>query len=425
MNGEALPREHGFPVRMVVPGLYGYVSAHEVAHRPGADDLRRARRLLGAARLGAAAAPIKTQSRIDGRAAFAELPAGRVTAGRDGVGAAHRRRARGGARRRRAVAGRAARDRGEPRHVADVAGRAGPRARPPRAAVPGHRPLGRDATRAAHAPVPDGATGWHTVVVDGLLSDQRQPARADRRARRAPGAPARRARSGPRSQLCARLHERLPWRGVAVNTPPAPALRAVAAGVPTAAAPVLERPRRGSSVTSRPPAAPPQAGPEGAPGAGGVERRRACARPRRARGHRRPPRGVPAHAGRARRAGHGDGVERRAGGRLRGELGQAAQGPVLRRLARHPRRRLRGRPAAAPPRDHPRAHPPPVRRAGRDRQPRARAGRLRRVRRPRLPGHGAVRRRPGPASASRSTASSSTTCATSRRSAASATSRSA
>ena len=28
MNGEPLPVEHGFPVRMVVPGLYGYVSAH-------------------------------------------------------------------------------------------------------------------------------------------------------------------------------------------------------------------------------------------------------------------------------------------------------------------------------------------------------------------------------------------------------------
>ena len=27
MNGEVLPRKHGFPVRMVVPGLYGYVSA--------------------------------------------------------------------------------------------------------------------------------------------------------------------------------------------------------------------------------------------------------------------------------------------------------------------------------------------------------------------------------------------------------------
>ena len=27
MNGEPLPREHGFPARMVVPGLYGFVSA--------------------------------------------------------------------------------------------------------------------------------------------------------------------------------------------------------------------------------------------------------------------------------------------------------------------------------------------------------------------------------------------------------------
>src|SRR5690606_34272343 len=27
MNGEPLPPEHGFPVRMVVPGLFGYVSA--------------------------------------------------------------------------------------------------------------------------------------------------------------------------------------------------------------------------------------------------------------------------------------------------------------------------------------------------------------------------------------------------------------
>ncbi|MFP3548188.1 molybdopterin-dependent oxidoreductase, partial [Rhizobium sp. SIMBA_035] len=27
MNGEPLPLEHGFPVRMIVPGLYGFVSA--------------------------------------------------------------------------------------------------------------------------------------------------------------------------------------------------------------------------------------------------------------------------------------------------------------------------------------------------------------------------------------------------------------
>ena len=27
MNGEPLPAEHGFPARLIVPGLYGYVSA--------------------------------------------------------------------------------------------------------------------------------------------------------------------------------------------------------------------------------------------------------------------------------------------------------------------------------------------------------------------------------------------------------------
>ncbi|BCJ54427.1 hypothetical protein Asp14428_59020 [Actinoplanes sp. NBRC 14428] len=27
MNGEPLPLEHGFPVRMLTPGLYGYAGA--------------------------------------------------------------------------------------------------------------------------------------------------------------------------------------------------------------------------------------------------------------------------------------------------------------------------------------------------------------------------------------------------------------
>ena len=27
MNGDPLPPEHGFPARLIVPGLYGYVSA--------------------------------------------------------------------------------------------------------------------------------------------------------------------------------------------------------------------------------------------------------------------------------------------------------------------------------------------------------------------------------------------------------------
>ena len=27
MNGEPLPSEHGFPARLIVPGLYGFISA--------------------------------------------------------------------------------------------------------------------------------------------------------------------------------------------------------------------------------------------------------------------------------------------------------------------------------------------------------------------------------------------------------------
>ena len=53
MNGEALPLEHGFPARLVVPGLYGYVSATKWLQRHRADDLGCRRGLLGAARLGA------------------------------------------------------------------------------------------------------------------------------------------------------------------------------------------------------------------------------------------------------------------------------------------------------------------------------------------------------------------------------------
>ena len=56
MNGEPLPIEHGFPARLIVPGLYGFVSATKWLHRDRADDVRRLRPLLAAARLGAAGA---------------------------------------------------------------------------------------------------------------------------------------------------------------------------------------------------------------------------------------------------------------------------------------------------------------------------------------------------------------------------------
>ncbi|GAA2783012.1 molybdopterin-dependent oxidoreductase [Crossiella cryophila] len=77
MNGRPLPAEHGFPVRMVTPGLYGYVGATkwivEAEVTTFADFepywIRR-----GWGRLG----PVKTQSRVDRPNGFAKVPAGRV-----------------------------------------------------------------------------------------------------------------------------------------------------------------------------------------------------------------------------------------------------------------------------------------------------------------------------------------------------------
>jgi len=64
MNGEPLPVEHGFPVRMVVPGLYGYVSATKwvVDLEVTRFDLKRA---YWTSRGWSDLGPIKTQSRID------------------------------------------------------------------------------------------------------------------------------------------------------------------------------------------------------------------------------------------------------------------------------------------------------------------------------------------------------------------------
>jgi DMSO/TMAO reductase YedYZ molybdopterin-dependent catalytic subunit len=64
MNGEPLPLEHGFPVRMVVPGLYGYVSATkwvtELKVTTFAED-----EAYWTPRGYAAEGPIKMSSRID------------------------------------------------------------------------------------------------------------------------------------------------------------------------------------------------------------------------------------------------------------------------------------------------------------------------------------------------------------------------
>ena len=64
MNGEPLPLEHGFPVRLVVPGLYGYVSATkwltELKVTRFADDAG-----YWTPRGWSERGPIKTSSRID------------------------------------------------------------------------------------------------------------------------------------------------------------------------------------------------------------------------------------------------------------------------------------------------------------------------------------------------------------------------
>ncbi|MEV6299357.1 molybdopterin-dependent oxidoreductase [Actinoplanes sp. NPDC051861] len=78
MNGEPLPVDHGFPVRMVVPGLYGYVSAckwiTEIELTRFADF-----DAYWVPRGWSAQAPIKTQSRIDTPRDGASRKAGAVT----------------------------------------------------------------------------------------------------------------------------------------------------------------------------------------------------------------------------------------------------------------------------------------------------------------------------------------------------------
>ncbi|WP_315095370.1 molybdopterin-dependent oxidoreductase [uncultured Cellulomonas sp.] len=77
MDGEPLPVEHGFPVRMVVPGLYGYVSATKWV-----TELRVTRFADATAywtdRGWSPEGPIKTQSRIEVPRPGAAVDAGSV-----------------------------------------------------------------------------------------------------------------------------------------------------------------------------------------------------------------------------------------------------------------------------------------------------------------------------------------------------------
>lgn len=80
MNGEALPLEHGYTVRMVVPGLYGFVSATKWV-----VDLEVTRfadnKAYWTQRGWSERGPIKTMARVEVPKSFAKVPAGKVAIG--------------------------------------------------------------------------------------------------------------------------------------------------------------------------------------------------------------------------------------------------------------------------------------------------------------------------------------------------------
>jgi DMSO/TMAO reductase YedYZ molybdopterin-dependent catalytic subunit len=163
MNGQPLPTEHGYPARLVVPGLYGYVSATKWV----VDlELTRFDRAQGYwTPLGwSARGPIKTESRIDVPRSGADVAQGPVTFG--GVAWAQNRGVR-------AVEVRIDEGDWEPADLG--ANYANDTWRlwsfPWQATQPGSHTISVRATDNTGAvqtadladPVPDGATGWHTV----------------------------------------------------------------------------------------------------------------------------------------------------------------------------------------------------------------------------------------------------------------------
>ena len=80
MNGRPLPVDHGFPVRMVVPGLYGFVSATKWV-----VDLEVTRfdrfSAYWTERGWSAKGPVKTQSRIEVPREGSDVPSGSVRVG--------------------------------------------------------------------------------------------------------------------------------------------------------------------------------------------------------------------------------------------------------------------------------------------------------------------------------------------------------
>jgi DMSO/TMAO reductase YedYZ molybdopterin-dependent catalytic subunit len=167
MNGEPLPLEHGFPVRMVVPGLYGYVSATKWV-----VDLEVTRFADATAywttRGWSAEGPIKTASRIDVPKGFAQVPRGTVAVG--GVAWAQTRgitavevQVDDGPWQQARLAAEDGLDTWRQWSYAWDASSAG--AGPHTLRVRATDGTGQVQTEQRAEPAPDGATGWHSVSV--------------------------------------------------------------------------------------------------------------------------------------------------------------------------------------------------------------------------------------------------------------------
>jgi DMSO/TMAO reductase YedYZ molybdopterin-dependent catalytic subunit len=164
MNGEPLPVEHGFPVRMVVPGLYGYVSATKWV-----VDLKVTRfdqdEGYWTPRGWSALGPVKTQSRFDVPEDLDRVPAGTVTLA--GIAWAQHRGISGvevrigdGDWQPAILGAEASVDTWRQWYYrwTAAAGRY-------RLQVRATDQTGETQTAAAAAPAPDGATGYHTIDV--------------------------------------------------------------------------------------------------------------------------------------------------------------------------------------------------------------------------------------------------------------------
>ncbi len=163
MNGQALPPEHGFPARLVVPGVYGYASATKWLKEIELTTFA-AKQQYWVSRGYSQRAPIKTESRIDVPQGLQSLSAGRVVVA--GIAWAQTK----------GIAKVEVRMDGGPWQEADLAVSVTNETwrmwRKVYDLKPGTHTVicratdttGYVQTQQRVSPIPDGATGWHTIV---------------------------------------------------------------------------------------------------------------------------------------------------------------------------------------------------------------------------------------------------------------------